>query len=99
MYLVSTFGFNLEAQKKLKSMGIEFKIFNSENELIDSNDMVDADIIIANHRTLQIEFLDRCKKLKWIQVAHIGIERLPMQYLKDRNVIVTNTRGAAGVPI
>ncbi len=61
--------------------------------------MESADAIIANHRTLQKEFLELCKSLKWIHCPHIGIERLPLQYLKERKILVTNVRGTAGVPI
>ncbi|HEY5561714.1 MAG TPA: NAD(P)-dependent oxidoreductase [Clostridiaceae bacterium] len=99
MYLLSTFAFKQNEIDKLKELGTDVKLFNSEKELIDYEDVQRADAIIANHRTLQIDFLDRCKNLKWIQVPHIGIERLPMQYLKERKIIVTNARGIAGTPI
>lgn len=99
MHILSTFKLGDEEISKIEQLGAKVTIFNSENELIQSTEVEDADAIIANHRTLQIDFLDRCKKLKWIHAPHIGIERLPMKYLKDRKILVTNARGTAGVPI
>lgn len=83
----------------MQSAGVQVKLYSSEQELIDGKEYVDADIILANHRTLQKDFLEQCKQVKWIQMAHIGIERLPMDYLKERKIIVINARGAMGVPI
>jgi len=99
MKLVSTFLFTPEQLQEMQSKGVQVKQYNSEQALIDGKEYVDANIIIANHRTLQKEFLEQCKKVEWVQMAHIGIERLPMDYLKEREIIVINARGAMGVPI
>lgn len=99
MYLLSTFKFNDDEIDKMKQFEVDTKVFESEKDLDSSEEVYKADAIIANHRTLQIDFLEKCKNLKWIHVPHIGIERLPMQYLKERKIIVTNARGIAGVPI
>ncbi|WP_010277890.1 D-2-hydroxyacid dehydrogenase [Paenibacillus senegalensis] len=99
MKLVSTYRFAPEQLEEMNTLGLEVKQYGSEQELVDSKEYADADIIIANHRTLQQDFLEQCDKVRWVQVAHIGIERLPMDYLKERGVIVINARGAMGVPI
>ncbi|MEK3722590.1 D-2-hydroxyacid dehydrogenase [Paenibacillus sp. FSL H8-0034] len=99
MKLVSTYPFDSGQVAEMNSKGIEVTLFKGEQELIDSDAYTDADIIIANHRTLQQDFLEKCDRVKWVQVAHIGIERLPMDYLKERGVIVINARGSMGLPI
>ena len=63
-------------------LGACVTVFASEEELIKSNEVEEADAVIANHRTLQIDFLNRCKKLRWIHVPHVGIERLPYSISK-----------------
>lgn len=97
--LVSTFAFTTEQVDQMSKKGVKAHIFSSEQQLMDSKEYIDADIIVANHRTLQQDFLEQCEKVKWIQVPHIGIERLPMDYLQERGVIVINARGSLGIPI
>jgi len=99
MKLVSTFCFHPEQLREIASMGVKTVQYQSEHDLIEGREYEDADIIIANHRTLQKPFLDKCRKLKWVQVPHIGIERLPMDELQRRGIIVINARGSMGVPI
>ncbi|MBM7570090.1 NAD(P)-dependent oxidoreductase [Aquibacillus albus] len=99
MKLVSTFSFSPEQIQEMEAKGVQVNQLDSEQALIDSMEYADADIIIANHRTLQKDFLEQCKQVKWVQVAHIGIERLPMDYLQERGIIVINARGGMGVPI
>ena len=99
MKLLTTFKLNAEDIKEMEKSGVQVTVFDTNKDLIQSKEVENADAIIADHRTLQVDFLERCKNLKWIHVPHIGIERLPMQYLKKRNIIVTNARGTAGVPI
>ncbi|TDF98070.1 D-2-hydroxyacid dehydrogenase [Paenibacillus piri] len=99
MKLVSTYPFKPDDAAWMKEKGIQLVPFQTEQELIDSGAYADAEVIVANHRTLQQSFLEKCQSVKWVQVPHIGIERLPMDYLKSRDVIVINARGSLGVPI
>ena len=88
MKLLTTFKLNAEDIKEMEKSGVQVTVFDTNKDLIQSKEVENADAIIADHRTLQVDFLERCKNLKWIHVPHIGIERLPMQYLKKRNIIV-----------
>lgn len=101
MKILSTFQLSPEHVEKVKGYGGELTVFENENALkeCDASVLEHADGIIANHRTLQKEFMDQCNNLKWIHCPHIGIERLPLQYLQERRIVVTNGRGTAGVPI
>ncbi|MFH5183412.1 D-2-hydroxyacid dehydrogenase [Paenibacillus sp. TAB 01] len=99
MKLVSTYPFKPGDAQWMKEKGVHLVQFKSEQELIDSETYRDAEIIVANHRTLQQDFLQKCDAVRWVQVPHIGIERLPMDYLQSRGVIVINARGSLGVPI
>lgn len=101
MQILSTFKLSKENIKKVNQYGGTVTMFENENALKECSREVlkSADGIIANHRTLQKEFMDQCKNLKWIHCPHIGIERLPLSYLQERGIVVTNGRGTAGVPI
>lgn len=99
MKLVSTYGFKPSDVEWMKDNRVHLVQFKSEQELIDSRGNTDAEIIVANHRTLQQDFLEKYQALRWVQVPHIGIERLPMDYLHSRGIIVSNAGGSLGVPI
>lgn len=101
MKILSTFKLSEENIEKVREYGGEITIFDSEKSLkeCEKEILAGADGVIANHRTLQKDFLSLCTNLKWIHCPHIGIERLPLDYLKERKILVTNGRGTAGVPI
>lgn len=99
MKLVTKVTFNDKQLAQMTAWGVEVHTYPSDAALIEAGEHADADIIIADHRTLQEPFLEQCKALRWVQVPHIGIERLPMDTLKARDILVINARGALGVPI
>jgi len=97
--LLSSFKLSADHIKEMEKLGVQAIVFDRGKDLAQSEEVENADIIISDHRMLQPEFLEKCKNLKWVHVPHVGIERLPMQYFKKRNIIVTNARGMAGIPI
>ena len=99
MKLITTYRFQPSALSRLQEEGYQVSVLPSEQALLESEEAADADVIVANHRTLQVDFLEKCKRLKWAQVPHAGIERLDMNYMKRRGIIVINARGGFGTPI
>ena len=47
-------------------------------------------------KTLDIE---KMKKLKWIQLSSIGIDQLPVEYVKNTSIIITNNKGGYSIPM
>ncbi|HEY8804161.1 MAG TPA: NAD(P)-dependent oxidoreductase, partial [Clostridium sp.] len=39
------------------------------------------------------------KKLKWIQLSSIGIDQLPVEYVKNNSIIITNNNGGYSIPM
>jgi phosphoglycerate dehydrogenase-like enzyme len=39
------------------------------------------------------------KKLKWIQLSSIGIDQLPIEYVKNTSIIITNNKGGYSIPM
>ncbi len=58
----------------------------------------EADILIVFGR-IDKEALKICSKLKWLFSVSAGVEHLPFTELKEKGVIVTNTRGIHGEQI
>lgn len=98
MKLVTTYSLENAELEQLYALNVHV-VQSKDEELFHCADIKDADILLANQRTLQPELLTRCQGLKWVQVTSVGIERLPMDMLEKRSVLVTNARGVMGIAI
>lgn len=59
----------------------------------------DIEILITYGRQVNKEFLDKCPNLKWIQVFQSGVERFPLEEVKNREILLTNIKGIHGIPM
>lgn len=57
----------------------------------------EADIIFT--KRLRPEVLQSAARLRWVQAGVSGVERMLAAGLRERDVLLTNARGAHGVPI
>lgn len=79
--------FNLEFGGKLENLYIE--VCKEKDEMLQN--IEDAEILITFVCTR--EMLERAKKLKWVQVLSAGVDGLPLDYIRERGIILTNGRG------
>lgn len=100
MNFLSTMSLRPEEVEKIKSLGVDLKIFSEEQkESIDSDTLANADALIGIIGQLGVDFLDKCKKLRWVHLPHVGIDKTPMAYFNERHIMVTHSSGAVGIPI
>lgn len=59
----------------------------------------EADILISYHDELNETFLDKCHKLKLIAWFATGINNLPLEYIRNRNIKLTNAKGVHATQI
>lgn len=59
----------------------------------------EVEILITYGSDVSKETLDLMPSLKWIQVFQSGVEEIPLQELKDRNILLTNIKGIHGIPM
>ena len=97
--LLSALHFTKDEIEKIQRFGADITLFPSEKELVDSDLPAGAHVLIGKMNMLQIEMLEKCESLEWIHLPHIGMDRVPMEYLKKRRILVTHSRGAVGIPI
>ncbi|MBF7016718.1 phosphoglycerate dehydrogenase [Staphylococcus durrellii] len=83
-----------EKEEKLKERlpNIEF-VFTSGVDEIADQDKKDLDILFGVGKLTE-DFLEECPNLKWIAWYATGVEKLPLDYLQRRNIILTNNKGA-----
>jgi len=53
----------------------------------------EAEVLLFNKLEAKVEDFDEMENLKWIQCVFSGINHLPLKYLEDRGIILTNARG------
>lgn len=59
----------------------------------------EAEILVTFGTDLTEEIIRQCHSLKWIMVASAGIEEMPLQAIKERDILVTNARGIHKIPM
>ena len=88
---VNTYPFPDEYLRKLESdfKDVDFSFVNNKKDLL--VEVKDSDAIITfNLKKSQIE---AAQKLNWIQAVSAGVDFLPLDYIKSRNIKLTTGRG------
>ncbi len=70
---------------------------NSSEQLL--VELPQADILLGWNRDLSPEMWNRLPKLRWVHVFSAGVEGLMSPEFKKSGVILSNSRGAHGIPI
>jgi phosphoglycerate dehydrogenase-like enzyme len=92
-----TYNYGGERMKDIEAFGYDIKVMK-ELDLIYSEDLEDVEVLVCYDpfKTLDIE---KMKKLKWIQLSSIGIDQLPVEYIKNTSIIITNNKGGYSIPM
>lgn len=62
-------------------------------------DKKSMDILISHDGRVDEAFLSQCPNLKWIAWYAAGVNKLPLETIKERNIILTNARGVHKIQI
>jgi len=92
-----TYNYGGEKRKEVEEFGYDIKMI-PEQDLIYNEDIEDVEVLVCYDpfKTLDIT---RMKKLKWIQLSSIGIDQLPVEYVKKSSIIITNNNGGYSIPM
>ena len=92
-----TYDYGKDNMKDIEAFGYDIKVVK-EQDLIYSEDLAEVEVLICYDpfKTLEIE---KMKKLKWIQLSSIGIDQLPVEYVKNTSITVTNNKGGYSIPM
>lgn len=58
-----------------------------------------AEILLTFGEDLNTDLIDIATNLKWIMVTSAGLDRMPLEAIKNRGVFVTNARGVHKIPM
>lgn len=81
---------------KLKASGHEFKSFAKTADIETlKNEVRDADVIMLANMPLPAEVLAAAPHAKFIDVAFTGVDHIPVEDAKKRNIAISNASGYA----
>ena len=53
----------------------------------------ELEVLIGYDGEINERFIKSCPNLKWIAWYATGVNNLPLEYIKNKGIILTNTRG------
>lgn len=92
-----TYDYGIDRMDKIRKLGYDVKII-SEKDAEYSSDLEDIEILVCYN---PFKTLDICKmkKLKWIQLSSAGIDQLPIGYVINSSISISNNRGGYSIPM
>lgn len=99
MKLLVTGAFNATAEQLDTLSSLGFELMHQKNERgIPECDFAEADAVICNGLFLYHD-ISEFKKLKFIQLTSAGLDRVPLDEIRKRNISLFNARGVYSVPM
>lgn len=95
--ITGAFKYNDEQFKILEKMGLQIQFMQDEKG--DTNiDFSEIEFVICNSLFLYHD-IKKFKKLKVIQLTSAGLDRVPLEYIKEHNISLYNARGVYSTPM
>ncbi len=97
LLLTGAFNYSREQLNEIKSLG--YNVFYHQDERDKINfDVSKIDVVVCNNLFLHND-IKEFKNLKMIQVTSAGLDRLPLEYIKDNDIKLFNAKGVYSIPI
>lgn len=84
---------------KLELLAPDWKIISGREKSVYEPHIQEAEIIVGWRDDIAKMCLRSDSSLKWIQSWGAGVDNMPLQKLKEKNIILTNTSGVHPFPI
>lgn len=92
-----TYNYGGDNIKKVEQLGYDIKIIG-EKEVRYSDNLKDIEVLVC-YNPFETLDITKMKNLKWIQLSSAGIDQLPLEYVKESGITVTNNRGGYSIPM
>lgn len=96
--ILFTYNYGRKNFETIENMGYDIKLINENEGITYTNDLKDVKILVC-YNPFQTLDIRKMSNLKWVQLSSAGIDQLPVDFIRDKNIIVTNNRGGYSVPI
>lgn len=95
--LTGAFQYNEEQLQMIKELGVEVFFLQHEKDSLPLQ-ASEIDAVVCNGLFLYHE-LEVFSSLKYIQLTSAGFDRVPLDEIKKRNIIINNARGVYSIPM
>lgn len=97
LLLTGAFKYTQEQIEYIKSLGHDVVFVQDERVPIEF-DISDIEAVVCNGLFLYTP-IERFKSLKFIQLTSAGLDRVPLDYIKEHNIKIANARGVYSAPM
>ena len=86
-----------EAKIQEQFPNVNFTFTRNYDELMEN--IKTAEVLVSYGGNVPEDVIQKAENLKWLMVMAAGVDKLPVQALKEKNIIVTNARGIHKIPM
>lgn len=97
LLLTGAFRYTDEQIEYIKSIGYDVTFVQDERIPIEF-DVSDIEAVVCNGLFLYTP-IEKFKSLKFIQLTSAGLDRVPLDYIKEHNIKIANARGVYSAPM
>ena len=97
LLLTGAFSYTSEQLKQIEAVGADITFVQDEREEL-SIDVSDFDAVVCNGLFFKND-ISRFKKLRFIQLTSAGLDRVPLDYIREKGIKLCNARGVYSVPM
>lgn len=97
LLLTGAFKYTDEQIEYIKSLGHDIVFIQDERVPIEF-DVSDIEAVVCNGLFLYTP-IEKFKSLKFIQLTSVGLDRVPLDYIKENNIKIANARGVYSAPM
>lgn len=97
LLLTGAFKYTQEQIEYIKSLGHDVVFVQDEKVPIEF-DISDIEAVVCNGLFLYTP-IEKFKSLKFIQLTSAGLDRVPLDYIKEHNIKIANARGVYSAPM
>lgn len=97
LLLTGAFNYSKQQLNRLEKLGCSITFVQDEREEL-SIDCSKFDAVVCNGLFLYTS-IEKFVNLKYIQATSVGLDRLPLDYIKRNNIVLRNARGVYSIPM
>ncbi len=97
MKVLFTYDYGKEKMNEIRDLEYEL-IYIHENDLEFSNEIKDIDVLVCYNPFKSLD-ISKFPNLKLIQLSSIGIDQVPLEYIKKNNIKLSNNKGGYSIPM
>lgn len=86
-----------EDLKEIEELGFDVYFHENEREKIDF-DVSEIEVVVCTD-LFKVNEINKFKNLKYIQLLTVGFDTMPLDYLKEHNITLTNAKDTYAVPM